>query len=195
MGQATNDYSIPDSVKFQTLSDACKLAKPGNWCAKVDLQSAYRSVCIHPDNYSVTGLKWTFHNEKEPMNLFDSRLPLGRNVGPSHFHRLSQAIRRYMECRGMTGVMAYIDDFLLTASSKDECNKMLLSWIRLLRELGFNTSWKKVVGPTYKIRFLGWTLTREPAPCPYVRTNCSSTGNGYFSSRANGAQASSSYRA
>ena len=155
VGQAMNHCFIPDSVKFQALADACKLAKPGYWCAKVDLRSAYGSVCIHPDKYSVTGLKWTFHNEKEPMYLFDSRLPFGRNVGPSHFHRLSQAIRRYMERRGMTGVMAYIDDFLLTASSKDECNKMLLSLIRLLRELGFNTSWKKVVGPTQRIRFLG----------------------------------------
>jgi len=57
------------------------------------------------------------------------------SAGPSHFHRLSQAVR--MGRRGMTGVTAYLDDFLLTASSKVECNKMLLSLIRLLRQLGF----------------------------------------------------------
>ena len=34
VGQAMNHYSTPDSVKFQSLSDACKLAKPGYWCAK-----------------------------------------------------------------------------------------------------------------------------------------------------------------
>ena len=60
-----------------------------------------------------------------------------------------------MERRGMAGVIAYIDDFLLTASSKEECNKMFLSLIRLLPEFGFNMSWKKVVGPTQRIRFLG----------------------------------------
>ena len=90
----------------------------------------------------------------------------------------------------MAGVIAYIDDFLLTASSKEECNKMFLSLIRLLPEFGFNMSWKKVVGPHNESDFWGWTLTREAAPCRKVRTNCSSSGNAYFNSRASGAQAS-----
>lgn len=32
---------------------------------------------------------------------------------------------------------------------------MLLCLIRMLRNLGFNISWKKVVGPTQRITFLG----------------------------------------
>ena len=155
VGRAMNDYSIPESVKFQTLGDACKMAKKGYWCAKVDLQAAYRSVCIHPDNYQVTGLKWTFSNESQPTYLFDSRLPFGSNVGPAHFHRISQAVRRCMARRGMKGIVAYIDDFFLAAETKEECLNMLLVLIRLLRELGFNISWKKVVGPTQRITFLG----------------------------------------
>ena len=95
-----------------------------------------------------------------------------------------------MERRGMAGVIAYIDDFLLTASSKEECIKMSLSLIILLPEFGFDMSWKKVVGPHNESDFWGWTLTREAAPCRKVRTNCSSSGNGYFNSRASGAQAS-----
>ena len=110
-GQAVHDYSVPESVKFQTLTDACKLATPDYWCAKVDLHSAYRSVGIHPDNYCVTGLKWHFRGIKEQTYLFDTRLPFGSNKGPSHFHRLSQAVRRSMAHRGMAGVVAYIDDF------------------------------------------------------------------------------------
>ena len=154
-GQAMNDYSVPESVKFQTLTDACKLAKPYYWCAKVDLHSAYRSVGIHPDNYCVTGLKWQFRGSKEPTYLFDTRLPFGSNKGPSHFHRLSQAVRRCMARRGMAGVVAYIDDFLVVAKSKEECQEMLMCLITLLRKLGFNISWHKVVGPTQRITFLG----------------------------------------
>ena len=60
-----------------------------------------------------------------------------------------------MERRGMAGVIAYIDDFLLITLSKEECHKMLLSLIRLLPVFGFDMSWKKVVGPTQRIRFLG----------------------------------------
>ena len=57
VGQAMNDYSRPDSVKFQTLQDACSLAKPNYFCAKVDLQAAYRSVPVHSDDYVATGLQ------------------------------------------------------------------------------------------------------------------------------------------
>jgi hypothetical protein len=154
-GQAMNDYAIPEKVKFQTLTDACKIAKPGYWCAKVDLKAAYRSVCIHPDDYNVTGLKWTFESQTEPTYLFDSRLPFGSKVGPSVFHRLSQAIRRCMARRGMQAVVSYLDDFFLAAETKAECQRMLQALIRLLRELGFNISWHKVVGPTQRITFLG----------------------------------------
>ena len=34
IGAAMNDYSQPDTVKFQTLQDACQLAKPFYYCAK-----------------------------------------------------------------------------------------------------------------------------------------------------------------
>jgi hypothetical protein len=43
-GEALNDYSRPEPEKFQTLQDASRLAKPSYFMAKVDLQSAYRSV-------------------------------------------------------------------------------------------------------------------------------------------------------
>lgn len=69
---AMDDYSSPEHVKFQTLQDACKLAKPVFRCVKVDLQSTYRSVCIHSDNYKVTGLKWTFQGDSKDTQLLDS---------------------------------------------------------------------------------------------------------------------------
>ena len=34
IGAAMNDYSQPDTVKFQTLQDACQLAKPLYYCQK-----------------------------------------------------------------------------------------------------------------------------------------------------------------
>ena len=47
-GFAMNEYTDHHSVRYQTLQDACRLAKPGYYCAKLDLQSAYRSVFWHP---------------------------------------------------------------------------------------------------------------------------------------------------
>lgn len=155
VGGAMNDYSTPDSVKFQSLQDACTLAKPGYYMAKIDLQAAYRSVPIHPENYAATGLQWTFQNAKEPVYLFDTRLPFGSNKGPAIFHRLSQAIRRCMVRQGFQGTVAYIDDFFLCAPTYDECQYWMTVLMRLVRKLGFLISWKKVVGPSQTLTFLG----------------------------------------
>ena len=77
-----NEYTDYHSVRYQTLQDACRPAKPGYYCAKLDLQSAYRSVPIHPDDYKATGLAWRFEGEDTEgedtdTHLFDARLPFG----------------------------------------------------------------------------------------------------------------------
>ena len=69
---AMNDYSQPDTVKFQMLQDACQLAKPFYYCAKIDLQAAYRSVPIHCDDYKATRLQWHSEGENKPMFLSDT---------------------------------------------------------------------------------------------------------------------------
>ena len=84
-GTAMNDYATPDKVQFQSLDDACRLAKQGYLCAKLDLQAAYRSVPIHPSDYRVTGLKWCFQGDYRPTYLFDARLPFGSSQWASTF--------------------------------------------------------------------------------------------------------------
>ena len=48
---AVNHYASLDPCKYDSLQDALELMKHGYYMAKVDLESAYRSVRIHPDNY------------------------------------------------------------------------------------------------------------------------------------------------
>lgn len=154
-GSAMNDYVEHHSVRYQTIDDACKIAKPGYFCAKVDLQAAYRSVPIHPDCYKAAGLAWTFEGNDTETILFDTRLPFGSKCGPSHFSRISQAITRMMKRKGYEGILCYIDDFFLAFESYDACNEALLCLIHLIRSLGLNVSWKKVIGPTQHVTFLG----------------------------------------
>ena len=162
VGSSMNDYTTLHSERFQTIGDACKIAKKDYWCAKLDLKAAYRSVPIHCNDYKVTGLKWQFKGEKEITYLFDSRLPFGASSAPSHFHRLSQAIARCMRRRGFSGIVAYIDDFLIAARTYKECNEALHCLIKLVGQLGFCVSWGKVEGPTQQITFLGISIdTRE----------------------------------
>ena len=89
---ATNDYA----VRYKTTQDACRMAKQGYHCAKLDLKSAYRSMPVHPDNYKATGLAWRFEGDDSDTFLFDARLPFGLACGPSPLSRSSDTIGRIM---------------------------------------------------------------------------------------------------
>ena len=49
-GSSLNDFASVDKMSFETIDIAVKLISPNCYLGKVDLQSAYRSVAIHPDD-------------------------------------------------------------------------------------------------------------------------------------------------
>ncbi len=153
-GFAVNDYAIQDEKqKFQTIDSATKILTPGCFMAKIDLKSAYRSVQISPASQKVTGLKWTVGGKT--VYFYDKKLCFGASRAPAIFHRLSQAVRRMMSRKGIHGIVAYIDDFLIVTSTFEECKEAFLILVQLLRKLGFMISWKKVIDPCQRIIFLG----------------------------------------
>jgi len=154
-GYALNDLCNPDSCRFQTLDDAVSMLKPGWFMAKVDLKNAYRAVGIHPSNFAATGLHWHFKGDEQPTFLIDKRLPFGARNSPLIFHRLTQAVRRMMSRKGYSGIVVYLDDFFIAASSKSECLHIRNVLLRLLRKLGFHINWNKVEGPSTQLKFLG----------------------------------------
>ena len=155
VGDAVNDYAKLDyKIQYQTVLDACELIEKGDYMAKIDLKSAYRSVALHPSQYDFTGLKWTFKGEKTPTYMIDTRLPFGARLSPSHFHRLSQAVQYIIQKRHIK-VVTYLDDIFITAPTKEQCTEHLNTVITLLRQLGFSIAWKKIAGPSQKIIFLG----------------------------------------
>ena len=117
-GKGVNSF-VPelDKFKFQTIDDAVKLIDKGYFLAKVDLRHAYRSVPISPTNYPATGLKWRFKGHKHHTFIIDKRLPFVGRRSPSIFHRLTQSVKRMMIKRGFTGIIVYLDDFLIVAET------------------------------------------------------------------------------
>ena len=59
-----------------------------------------------------------------------------------------------MERWGFT-VFAYLDDFLIIADTKVECQQPYEALIKLLGELGFQINWDKAVVPCQRLIFLG----------------------------------------
>ena len=153
--QGLNSYAVDNcSVKYQTIKDAINMLHPGDYMCKVDLKSAYRSTGINPSQYHMSGIKWQFEGDEHDTYLVDTRLMMGSRKAPMIFHRLSQAVRRFIETRGYR-LIVYLDDFFLVADTFEACLEDQHVLIRLLRELGFAISWPKVQGPTKNLVFLG----------------------------------------
>jgi len=111
-GTSLNSYAILESkMRFESIDTAERLLHPGYFMAKLDLKSAYRSVLLHPSQYDLTGLKWTFKGHKTATYLVDTRLPFGARFSPGIFHNLTQAVKVIMRERGHTGLVVYLDDF------------------------------------------------------------------------------------
>ena len=153
-GHSLNDFASKDECSYVTLEQALQGCEPGYWLAKVDLKWAYRAVPIRPDQYPLTGLQWTFTNATSPMFFSDCRLPFGARKSPAIFNRITKSIQR-MLCRLGIRVSAYLDDFLIVAPTKEQCQGSLTSLINLLRRLGFRINWNKVSDPCQCLTFLG----------------------------------------
>ncbi len=156
-GHAMNDYAKAEECQYQSLQDALDLVQAGFYMAKIDLKSAYRSVKIHPSNYQATGLQWTFEGDAQPTYLCDTKLPFGSRKAPAIFNRLTQAVRRMMQRKGYF-IVAYLDDFFVVGATKEECRQGFNILLALLRKLGFQISYNKVVCPTTCLIYLGISI-------------------------------------
>ena len=157
-GASLNAFAWHDHFKYMSLQDAIDVMPQGAFLAKLDLSQAYRSVRIHPSNFSATGLKWTFAGDDAPTYLVDRRLPFGARRSPEIFHELGQSVRRIMASKGYTDIIVYLDDFLIVAHSKEECQKTLQVLMETVRRLGFGINYNKVAGPNQRLTFLGIML-------------------------------------
>ena len=126
-----NSYATTQHFSYVTLDKAVSLIKPDAYLAKIDLKSAYRHIPIHPSNYSATGLAWQFSGEHQTTYMYDCKLPFGVSKSPEIFHRITQAITRFMTKRGFRTVLAYLDDFLIIGDSESECEIVYNELIRL----------------------------------------------------------------
>ena len=154
-GSSLNSFASLEPVKFQSVAEAPDMVKPHYYMVKVDLEAAYRSVFVHPDDHQATGLKWVFEGDKLPTYMFDSRLPFGARKAPGIFHRITQSVRRMMRRMGYGDLVVYLDDWIVISPTEAGCREAMMALLALLRSLGFSISYRKVEPPTKRIVFLG----------------------------------------
>jgi hypothetical protein len=101
-----------------------------------------------------------YNVQKELVYMVDRFLMFGACKSPSHFHRLTQAVKRMTERRGFKCIV-YIDDFLCIDKDKQMCQLAYETLLDLLRKLGFSIAWNKLVSPCTNLTFFGIEFCSE----------------------------------
>ena len=108
-GNSVNSGIELRKESFAKVSDAARLLRPKALHCKVDITEAYRS-------YPMAEAWWGRHVfEWRGILYSDLRMPFGNAGAPSAFHRFSMAFARLIKSRGFHAIVAYLDDFWLSA--------------------------------------------------------------------------------
>ena len=125
----------------------------GALLAKLDLESAYHMVPVHPDDRQFLGMQW------QGKVLVDLALPFGLRSAPKVFNLLADCLQWIFQHHGIEHIIHYLDDFLLAGRPETgECREFLQRALVLCEALGVRVSMGKLEGPATLVGFLGILL-------------------------------------
>ena len=161
-GSSINDNLQRDltHVTYSSVDNAALLQHhlgEGSHLAKVDVQSAYRLVPIHPTERVLFGVRW------DRQIYLDCQLPFGLASAPTIFSAIAEALEWILVHKGVRAVLHYLDDFMLLGPNQSrECAHALEITQLVCRELGIPLAKDKIEGPSPSITFLGICLSSDP---------------------------------
>ena len=124
---------------------------PGAMLAKCDIESAFRLLPIHPQDFWLLGFQFN------GAFYFDKAMPMGCSVACAAFEAFSTFLEWALRYKtGQVGVTHYLDDFLL-ASTRDsgDCVALLQAFTSLMEEFGVPLATGKTEGPSSQMIYLG----------------------------------------
>nr|CAH7719004.1 unnamed protein product [Callosobruchus chinensis] len=147
-----NKYMEAPHFKLEDHRTVSKLLNYRAYLAKIDLKDAYFLLSVQKKYRKY--LRFKFMNRLYEFNS----LPFGLNIAPFIFTKvLKQAISFLRKLNIL--LVFYLDDILLIADSKLECEKNVKITIDLLENLGFIINKNKsMLKPRQTITFLGFSF-------------------------------------
>ena len=157
-----NKYIQCDRFQMLTISQIRTLLPRGVFTVSIDLTDAYWHIPIARRFSPYLGFRLN-----RQAYVFKT-MPFGLNVAPRVFTKLTDSVIQILRRRGIQ-VMAYLDDWLVWATSKEECMKAVKEVIAFLESLGFQINQKKSrLQPSQKFQWLGldWDLVNHELSLP-----------------------------
>ena len=154
-GASVNDGIDPTicSLSYTTIDDIAHLLSqygPGALLAKIDIESAYRLIPVHPQDRPLQTMAWQGQLYIDPM------LPFGLRSAPKIFNAVADALQWHLQRSGIPLIRHYLDDFIIIAPAQSpRCEEYLSILNRECTALGIPIADHKRDGPTTCLTFLG----------------------------------------
>ena len=123
-GESVNDGISPDlcSLSYSSVEEVAKVMAHydrGGLMAKIDIESAYRLIPVHPDDCPLQAVEW------KGYLYMDLMLPFGLRSAPKLFNAVADAMEWHLPQRGVEQVFHYLDDFIVLGHpNSTECARM-----------------------------------------------------------------------
>ena len=147
-----NDHLEYEYFSYTTVSQAVDCATPGCWFSKLDLSNCFLSFPLHPSARPY----FIFRFEGRLYQF--TRMPFGLSSAPRICTELLSVPAFAMRMWGVDRSSRYLDDTLLTDSSKQSGERSLLIAQQVLTHFGLVVNPDKTVGPSQQLPFLGILL-------------------------------------
>ncbi|XP_072025655.1 uncharacterized protein [Amphiura filiformis] len=142
-------YCAVEYTKFDVAVNVVVRVGKGAMMAKADIESAFRLLPVHPDDFGLLGMKIG------DDYYVDKALPMGASCSPALFETFSTFLEWAAKSAAATeNIVHFADDFLLV-SEESSCYKLVESFEKVCDKLGVPLAKDKSVGPTTKIVYLG----------------------------------------
>ena len=146
---ANPQYCSLSYVTVDTVASVVASFGPGSLMAKVDIESAYRLIPVHPDDHPLLAVTW--HGQ----TFCDGMLPFGLRSAPKIFTAVVDALEWCAREQKVSKIYHYLDDLIIGPPESDQCQKDLSTLESLCTTLGVPLAAHKREGPTTCLTFQG----------------------------------------
>ena len=144
-----------DQFPVPTPEDLLATLAGGQSFTKLDMSRAYQQVLLEPSSR-----KYTTINTHKGLYQY-SRLPFGVVSAPAIFQQIMEKL-----LHGITGVVVYIDDILVTGRTEEEHLKNLQTVLERLEDHGLRLKRKKCYFLQPRVDYLGYSINKEGLHIP-----------------------------
>jgi hypothetical protein len=147
-----NQYLEAPLFMMETIREVSQMIRPNDYLVSIDLSDIFLHVALHPDSRRFLWLKWknqVYQYCTTPFDLASSPFVFTKVCRPILEHFRSQGFR----------ISAYLDDWILAASTKQLVIQQVQAIVAHLQQLGRMVNFKKsFLTPTQQLEHLGFVL-------------------------------------